>query len=295
MRPLPTSLGWTTPQTVARFTGGELVGEGQDWIGAAAPVERPYPAPAGLAAGDGVLILGDHVTLEAGTGCVHTAPGHGTEDFHVGRKYDLEPFNPVADDGKFKPDMVGPEWLKGVFVLKANKLIVEDLARRGLLLHGEDLTHSYPHCWRCDNPVLFRATPQWFISMDATGLREQGVAAVHAGRWTPGFGEERIARMIETRPDWCISRQRTWGVPIPAVVCSSCIDTSDKAYVADPVFFEHLERLFLEEGSDAWFGKPDGNGAHDPAEPLTVSDANGRYRFTGLDPGRCGLVAIVPL
>jgi isoleucyl-tRNA synthetase len=113
---------------------------------------------------------------------------------------------------------------------------------------------------------LFRATPQWFISMDAKGLRENGLAQVRASRWTPAFGEERIAQMIATRPDWCISRQRTWGVPVPAVVCESCTGKSDHAYVSDPAFFEHLERLFLAEGSDAWFGSPDGEGRHRPYE-----------------------------
>jgi isoleucyl-tRNA synthetase len=251
-------------EVLARFSGRDLVGEGDDWIGADAIVERPYPAPAGPAAGHGLLILGDHVTLEAGTGCVHTAPGHGAEDYRVGQQYDLVPFNPVGDDGCFLAEDVGPAWLQGAFVLHANREIVEDLERRGLLLNAEDYTHSYPHCWRCTNPVLFRATPQWFISMDANGLREKAVAAVRAGKWHPASGGERIAQMIETRPDWCISRQRTWGVPIPAVVCTSCEKDSGEAFVRDPVFFEQLERLFLKEGSNAWFGAPDGEGGHRP-------------------------------
>jgi len=263
------TLGWTSPEVVASFTGRELVGDADEWIGKDAPVERPYAAPSGPATGAGVLILGDHVTLDAGTGCVHTAPGHGADDFHVGKRYDLEPFNPVADNGTFIPELVGPDWLKGAFVLKANKTIVGDLEQRGLLLQSEDHEHSYPHCWRCDNPVLFRATPQWFISMDADRLREKGLAGVHASRWTPSFGEDRIARMIEERPDWCISRQRTWGVPIPAVVCESCFGQVEQAYVSDPAFFSHLERLFLDEGSDAWFGKPDGQGGHRPYDSET--------------------------
>ncbi len=273
------ALGWNDPPVVARFTGRELAGDGPGSAGPAIQVERPYRARAGPAAGDGLLILGDHVTLDAGTGCVHTAPGHGAEDYQVGRAYGLVPWNPVGDDGTFLSDQVGQDWLAGRFVLDANESIVRDLQDRGLLLRAGDQTHGYPHCWRCKNPLLFRATPQWFIALDANGLRQRSIAEVQAGRWLPEFGAERIARMIETRPDWCISRQRTWGVPIPAVVCSRCSTASERAYVADVAFFEHLERLFLAEGSDAWFGVPAGAGPHRPY----ASDAERLARL--LPPG----------
>ncbi len=246
-------LGWGQPKVVATFTGKQLVGEGKDWIGARAPVERPYPLASGPASGAGVLVLGSHVTLDAGTGCVHTAPGHGADDFRIGSQYGLPPFNPVGDDGKFLPEKVGPEWLAGVHVFKANELIVEDLKARGWLLRHDAYTHSYPHCWRCHNPVLFRATPQWFIAMEGDGLREKAVAAIHEGAWVPAFGESRIAQMIETRPDWCISRQRTWGVPIPAVVCAKCLPQHPEAFLRETAFFDHVTSLVLERGSDVWF------------------------------------------
>ncbi|HXV75227.1 MAG TPA: isoleucine--tRNA ligase [Candidatus Polarisedimenticolaceae bacterium] len=262
---LGATLGWDAPREVARFTGRELVGTGDDWVGHDAPVRRPYSTPTEPAGGGGVLILGEHVTLDAGTGCVHTAPGHGAEDFHVGKQYGLDVFNPVDDEGRFIPSKVTEEWLAGAFVLDANRSIVEDLDRRGLLLAAADQRHSYPHCWRCKHPVLFRSTPQWFISIDANELRRRSLEQIHSTRWIPAHGEARIAGMIESRPDWCISRQRTWGVPLPAVICSRCASRdSSPPFVNDAAFFAHVERLFLDEGSNAWFGEPDGEGGHRP-------------------------------
>ena len=240
-------LGWGEPAVRATVKGARLAEQ-------KATYTRPYPMASGPASGPGVFVLGEHVTLDAGTGLVHTAPGHGADDFVMGKRYGLPPFNPVDDRGKFIADKVGPEWLRGVFVLKANDLLIADLDGRGLLALHEPITHSYPHCWRCKSPVLFRATPQWFVSMDQTGLRAAALRAIADTTWTPAYGEARIAGMIENRPDWCISRQRTWGVPIPAVVCATCLPDDPQAFVRDPAFFTHLASLFEREGSDAWFG-----------------------------------------
>jgi len=157
------------------------------------------------------VILGDHVTLEAGTGAVHTAPAHGQEDFAIGRTYELPVVNPVGPDGRFAP---GTELVAGLKVDAANPVIVAALEERGRLLHQQPHQHSYPHCWRHKTPLIFRATSQWFISMDARGLRAGTLRDIRNVHWTPEWGQPRITGMIDNRPDWCLSRQRTWGVPI---------------------------------------------------------------------------------
>ncbi|MBP9661823.1 MAG: isoleucine--tRNA ligase, partial [Aeromonas sp.] len=172
------------------------------------------------------VVLGDHVTLDAGTGAVHTAPGHGQEDFVVGQKYGLEVANPVGSNGVYLPDT---ELFAGQHVFKANAAVVEVLTERGALLHHKVFNHSYPHCWRHKTPIIFRATPQWFISMEQKGLRQraleeieriekEGIAQHGQSGWVPAWGKNRIQAMVENRPDWCISRQRTWGVPISLFV-----------------------------------------------------------------------------
>ncbi len=196
---------------------------------------------------ESLIILGDHVTLEAGTGCVHTAPGHGREDYDVGLKYGLEAYSPVDDRGCFTDEV---EDLEGVFVFKANAQINQTLQDKGALLAQERLEHSYPHCWRCKRPVIFRATPQWFISMDKTGLRQDALHAIDQVQWIPQWGKERIYGMIENRPDWCVSRQRAWGVPITVFTCRKC----DATYMT-PELMDRIYSLFAEHGADVWFEK----------------------------------------
>ncbi|MBI5190115.1 MAG: isoleucine--tRNA ligase [Nitrospirae bacterium] len=191
------------------------------------------------------VLVGEHVTLEAGTGIVHTAPGHGQEDYEVGLKYGLEIYTPVDDKGKFMPEVEG---FAGQYVFKANDAIIERLRESGALLHTEKLTHSYPHCWRCKNPVLFRATEQWFISMERNDLRKNALEYIDKVNWMPGWGRDRIRGMVENRPDWCISRQRAWGVPITIFYCESCGER-----LMDEGLVEHVADLMEEAGADIWF------------------------------------------
>ena len=192
------------------------------------------------------VILAEHVTLDAGTGAVHTAPGHGQEDFAVGQRYGLPVTNPVGNDGRFLP---GTPLVAGLRVDEANPVLIEALAQGGRLLHQEALRHSYPHCWRHKSPVIFRATPQWFISMERAGLREHTLRDIRGVQWTPAWGEQRITGMIESRPDWCISRQRTWGVPIPLFVHKE----TGELHPRTQELVEAAAARVEQGGIDAWF------------------------------------------
>src|SRR5690606_38374731 len=190
------------------------------------------------------LILAEHVTTEAGTGAVHTAPGHGLEDYVVGRRYGLKVDNPVGDDGRFLPET---ELFAGEHVWQANAHVVEVLKARARLVHEAALEHSYPHCWRHKTPLIFRATSQWFIGMER--LREPAIEAIHRTRWIPRWGQARIEGMVENRPDWCISRQRAWGVPIALFV-----HRQTRALHPDTAtLIEAVARRVEERGVDAWF------------------------------------------
>ncbi len=192
------------------------------------------------------IILGEHVTTEVGTGAVHTAPGHGQDDYVVGQRYGLPVDNPVGADGKFLP---GTELFAGEHVLAANQHVLEVLQMHGTLLHAATLRHSYPHCWRHKTPLIFRATPQWFISMDQQGLRAAALGSIEETRWIPEWGRARIEGMVAGRPDWCISRQRTWGVPIALFVHK---ETSE-LHPNTQELIEQVARLLEQQGIDAWF------------------------------------------
>lgn len=211
-----------------------------------------------LSTGLSPILLGDFVTLEQGTGCVHIAPGHGMEDYLLVLEYNakaspgerLEILAPVDNAGRFTSVV---KEFAGQHVLKANPKIVDYLQANGRLLGHGSLNHSYPHCWRCKSPVIFRATEQWFVSMETNDLRREALAEIEQVRWIPSYGRDRIFGMIENRPDWCLSRQRVWGVPIPGFTCKTCHDV-----LADPVVIEHVAALMESKGADVWFERSAG-------------------------------------
>jgi len=222
-----------TGEVVARFRGERLEGR---------KFRHPYLDQ------DAPVLIGDHVTLDAGTGCVHTAPGHGQEDYDIGMRYGLPTFNPVDDAGVFLPDT---PVFGGMHVFKANAPVVEHLRACGALLADGRIAHSYPHCWRCHTPLIFRATPQWFISMEKNDLRAKALAAIAETQWIPEWGENRIRTMVESRPDWCVSRQRNWGVPITVIRCKACGSHA----VTTPEVVERVAQAVEKGGADIWFAE----------------------------------------
>ena len=232
---LAEELGFKQTHTLVTFLGKELEG-----LKARHPfIDR-----------ESVFVLADYVTLDQGTGSVHTAPGHGYEDYLTGIAVGLDIYTPVDSEGKFIPQV---EKYGGMNVFEANTKITEDMKADGSLLKEGEIVHSYPHCWRCKNPVIFRATAQWFIAMDTNDLRTRVLEEIKKVRWIPPWGEERIANMVSARPDWCISRQRSWGVPIPAFYCHDC-----GQILADEKTTLRIADIFTREGSNSWFLKEAG-------------------------------------
>jgi isoleucyl-tRNA synthetase len=231
--------GWTGETVIARFPGEKVEH---------AVFKHPFIER------DSLGILADHVTLEQGTGAVHTAPGHGNEDYVVGQRYKIATYCPVDAAGRyFRAEGASgelPEELIGKNVWEANPMVIEILKQHGALLGQEKVDHSYPHCWRCHKPTIFRATEQWFIGMENNDLRKRALAAIKGIKWMPSWGEERISNMIAGRPDWCISRQRVWGVPIVVFYCEKCREPLTDRHVLDGVV-----KLFAQHTADIWYDR----------------------------------------
>lgn len=226
-------VGLSDYEVVARFKGSDM-----EYL----KCEHPL-----FAEKESVVVLADYVGLDTGTGAVHTAPGHGQEDYLTGLKYDLPAPMPVDATGHFTKEA---GQFAGLYIYDANKKILEYLKDKGLLPYSTEITHAYPCCWRCKEPVIFRATEQWFVSMDVSNLRKEALNSINQVKWVPDWSIRRITGMVETRPDWCISRQRSWGVPIPVFYCKEC----QEEVVTDETIGAVIE-LFMAEGADAWFAK----------------------------------------